>query len=230
MELKNFFKISYNEIYNQNMDILEHYDLVNPLGSPNKLFLKFFNSKGLKINNDLITDELIKDYEDSVDLINLKLDKVRKEKEIIFKRQRVWINICIDNEWKGSDLFLTSDYINIDLTGEKIFYNEISNINIEEGSWSKKKIILYLNNDEKIIFEINENSAVPLKEILEDNIFDEVDQLLNLYSLFDEGKISEEEFELRKTVIYSDDLYCTNCGAKLESDSRFCSNCGYEIF
>ena len=47
MELKNFFKNSSNDTYNQNMDLLEDYDLITPLGSPNKLFLKFLKTKKL---------------------------------------------------------------------------------------------------------------------------------------------------------------------------------------
>ena len=54
-------------------------------------------------------------------------------------------------------------------------------------------------------------------------------QFLELYSLFEEGKISEEELEIRKAVIYSDDVYCTNCGHKLDSDSLFCPECGHQI-
>ena len=48
MELKNFIKNSSNEIYNRNRDLLEDYDLITPLGSPNKLFLKFLKSKNLE--------------------------------------------------------------------------------------------------------------------------------------------------------------------------------------
>ncbi|MBR3155547.1 MAG: zinc-ribbon domain-containing protein, partial [Methanobrevibacter sp.] len=70
-------------------------------------------------------------------------------------------------------------------------------------------------------------------EILEDNIenqnYDEVDALLELYSLFDEGKISEEELEARKAILYSDDRYCTNCGTKVDSDCLFCPECGMEL-
>ena len=52
---------------------------------------------------------------------------------------------------------------------------------------------------------------------------------MDLYALFEEGKISEEELEVRKALIYSDDRYCTNCGEKLDSDAEFCSNCGHEV-
>ena len=105
-------------------------------------------------------------------------------------------------------------------------------IEILDGGWSKKKVLIKLE-DRDLIFAINEDLATPLKEILEDNIdnesYDEIDGLLELYSLFEEGKISEEELEIRKAVIYSDDVYCTNCGHKLDSDSLFCPECGHQI-
>ena len=59
MEMKNFFRNSSNNVYNQNMDLLEDYDLITPMGSPNKLFLKFLNSKNLKIKEDELTSEQI---------------------------------------------------------------------------------------------------------------------------------------------------------------------------
>ena len=232
MELKNFFKNSSNEIYNQNMDLLEDYDLITPLGSPNKLFLKFLNSKNLKIKEDEITQELIEEFESSIDSINLRLAKNQKEKEAIFKQEKVWINILQDDEWIGTDLLLEHDGVVIQKTDEKLLYSEMVEINIDKGGWSKNKVIIDTYDDE-FIFEINENRAVPLKEILEDNIDnqnrDEIDDLMDLYALFEEGKISEEELEVRKALIYSDDRYCTNCGHKLDADSEFCSNCGFEV-
>ena len=105
-------------------------------------------------------------------------------------------------------------------------------INISQGGWSKNKITIDTYDDE-FVFEINEAKAIPLKEILEDNIDnqnrDEFDDLLDLYNLFERGLISEEELEVRKALIYSDDRYCTNCGEKLDGDSQFCSNCGHKV-
>lgn len=232
MELKNFFRNSSNKIYNQNMDLLEDYDLITPLGSPNKLFLKFLNSKNLKIKEDELTSELIEEFEGSIDSINLRLVKNQREKEIIFRQEKVWINILMDGEWVGSDLMLEHDGVTIERTGEKLLYSEMVEITIDEGGWSKNRIIIDTYDDE-FIFEINETKAVPLKEILEDNIenqtHDEFDDLLELYALFDEGKISEEELEVRKALIYSDDRYCTECGIKLDPDSEYCSHCGHRV-
>ena len=232
MELKNFFKNSSNKIYNHNMDLLEDYDLITPLGSPNKLFLKFLNSKNLKIKEDELTSELIEEFEGSIDSINLRLAKNQREKETIFRQEKVWINILMDGEWVGSDLMLEHDGVTIERTGEKLLYTEMVEITIDEGGWSKKRIVIDTYDDE-FIFEINETKAVPLKEILEDNIenqaHDEFDDLLELYALFDKGKISEEELEVRKALIYSDDRYCTECGIKLDPDSQYCSHCGHRV-
>ena len=232
MELKNFFRNSSNKIYNHNMDLLEDYDLITPLGSPNKLFLKFLNSKNLKIKEDELTSELIEEFEGSIDSINLRLAKNQREKETIFRQEKVWINILMDGEWVGSDLMLEHDGVTIERTGEKLLYTEMVEITIDEGGWSKKRIVIDTYDDE-FIFEINEAKAVPLKEILEDNIenqiYDEFDDLLELYALFDEGKISEEELEVRKALIYSDDRYCTECGIKLDPDSQYCSHCGHRV-
>lgn len=232
MELKNFFKNSSNEIYNQNMDLLEDYDLITPLGSPNKLFLKFLKSKNLKIKKDEITSELIEEFESSIDSINLKLAKNQKEKEIIFKQKKVWINILDGDELIGTDLLLEPDGIIIDETNDKLLYAEMVEIEISPGGWSKNKFTIDTYDDE-FIFEINETKAVPLKEILEDNIAnqnnDEFDDLLELYDLFERGLISEEELEVRKALIYSDVIYCSNCGYKLDNGSEFCSNCGHKI-
>ena len=232
MELKNFFRNSSNKIYNHNMDLLEDYDLITPLGSPNKLFLKFLNSKNLKIKEDELTSELIEEFEGSIDSINLRLAKNQREKETIFRQEKVWINILMDGEWVGSDLLLEHDGVTIERTGEKLLYMEMVEITIDEGGWSKKRIVIDTYDDE-FIFEINEAKAVPLKEILEDNIenqiYDEFDDLLELYALFDEGKISEDELEVRKALIYSDDRYCTECGIKLDPDSQYCSHCGHRV-
>lgn len=232
MELKNFFTNSSNETYNSNMDLLEDYDLVNPLGSPNKLFLKFLKSKKLNIKNDTITKEIIEEFEDSIDSTNLRLEKIKREKEIIFKSQTVWINVLEDDEWVGTDLKLNPEDILIEYTKESIAYADIYDIEVSEGGWSKNRMTLY-TKDGEITFEVNENRTVALREILEDNIahqnYDEISELLDLYALFEEGKISEEELEIRKAVIYSDDLYCTNCGSKIDFDSDFCTNCGEKI-
>ena len=232
MEFKNFFKNSSNEIYTRNMDLLENYDLITPFGSPNKLFLKFMKSKNLKIKEDEITVELIEEFESSVDSINLKLAKIQRQKEIIFRQEKVWISILQDDEWVGTDMLLHHDGIVVKLTGEKILYSEMVEIDIMEGGWSKNRVVIDTYSDE-FVFEINEDMAVAIKEILEDNIEnqnrDEFDDLLDLYDLFERGLISEEELEVRKALIYSEESYCTNCGYKLDRGSDFCSNCGHEV-
>lgn len=231
MELKNIFRTSSNEILESNNDLLEEHGLLNILGSPNKLFLRFLNSKNININEDEITNELIEEFENSIDSINLKLAKIEKQKEIIFKQEKVWINILEDDEWIGTDLLLTHEGITIQKTNQKVLYSQMNEIIISEGGWSKNKVTITTNEGE-VIFEINEANAIPLKEILESNIsnqHDDIDDLIELYNLFEEGKISEEEFEVRKAVIYSDDVYCTECGEKLDLDSEFCSNCGHKI-
>ena len=214
------------------MDLLEDYDLINPMGSPNKLFLKFLKSKGLEIKDDEIKTDLIDEFEDSIDSINLKMAKNQREKELIFKNRGVWVNIKEGDEWRGSDLLLDHDSLTIKLTGDKIIYRDIIDIEIDEGSWSKKAFTI-ITGDDEYSFEINEAKAIPLKEIIEDNVsnqtHDEIDDLLELYSLFDEGKISSEELEVRKALIYSDDRYCTNCGEKLDFDAEFCSSCGEKV-
>ena len=233
MELRNIFKNSSFDTLDRNKELLEEHDLLNIMGSPNKVFLKFLASKKIDINEDEITDELIEEFEDSVDSINMKLAKIRRQKEIIFTERKVWINIKEDDETKGSDLILHHDRIIIDETGMEIPYSDMLDIELEDGSWSKKIFKITTKDDEEIAFEINEEKAVPLKEIIEDNIynqdFDEIDALLELQSLFEEGKISAEELEARKAIIYSDDVYCTNCGAKIDSDSLFCPECGHEV-
>jgi hypothetical protein len=229
MGLKDFFTNSSNETYKQNMELLEDYDLINPMGSPNKLFLKFLKSKKLEINRDEITTDLIEEFEDSIDSINLRLAKNQREKELIFKNRSVWVNICLNGQWTGSDLILEHESITIQKTGEEILYRDIMDIEIADGGWSKNRFTIYTDGS-RYLFEINENKAQPLKEIIEENVshqtHDEIDDLLELYSLFDEGKISAEELEVRKALIYSDDRYCTNCGEKLDIDAEFCPNCG----
>jgi len=229
MGLKDFFTNSSNETYKQNMELLEDYDLINPMGSPNKLFLKFLKSKKLEINRDEITTDLIEEFEDSIDSINLRLAKNQREKELIFKNRSVWVNICLNGQWTGSDLILEHESITIQKTGEEILYRDIMDIEVADGGWSKNRFTIYTDGS-RYLFEINENKAQPLKEIIEENVshqtHDEIDDLLELYSLFDEGKISAEELEVRKALIYSDDRYCTNCGEKLDIDAEFCPNCG----
>lgn len=229
MGLKDFFTNSSNETYKQNMELLEDYDLINPMGSPNKLFLKFLKSKKLEINRDEITTDLIEEFEDSIDSINLRLAKNQREKELIFKNRSVWVNICLNGQWTGSDLILEHESITIQKTGEEILYRDIMDIEVADGGWSKNRFTIYTDGS-RYLFEINENKAQPLKEIIEENVshqtHDEIDDLIELYSLFDEGKISAEELEVRKALIYSDDRYCTNCGEKLDIDAEFCPNCG----
>ena len=204
MELKNIFKNSSFDTLDRNKELLEEHDLLNIMGSPNKVFLKFLKAKNIDINEDEITTE-----------------------------RKVWINIREDDKTIGTDLILHHDRITIDKTDLEIPYSEMIEIEIDEGSWSKKTFKITTADDDEIIFEINENNAVPLKEILEDNIenqdYDEIDALLELQNLFEQGEISAEELEARKAVIYSDDVYCTNCGAKIDPDSVFCPDCGREV-
>lgn len=229
MALKNFFTVSSNETYIQNMDLLEHYNLVTPLGSPNKLFLEFLKSKDCNIKKQPLTRELIEEFEESLESSNLRQEKIQKEKEIIFNQRKVWISLDAET---SCDLILNPEEIIIEKTGQSVPYAEMIGIEIEEGGWSKNRFIIFTKEDE-ITFEINENRAVPLKEILEDNIayqnYDEISQLMELYENFEAGLISQEEFEFKKSVIYSDDEYCTNCGFKLDEGSDFCSNCGHEV-
>ena len=233
MELKNFFKNSSNDTYNDNMDILEEYDLVNPLGSPNKLFLKFLKSKKLDIKKDKITKELIEEFDGSTDSTNIRLEKIQRQKDIIFNNRKVWINVIDGEETLGSDLDLNSEDIFIEETGQKIAYTDIYDIEVTDGGWSKNRFTIYTKNEDEVVFDVNENMSVALREILEDNIshqnYDEISELLDLYSQFEDGLISEEELELRKAVIYSDDRFCTNCGAKIDFDSEFCSSCGEKV-
>lgn len=232
MEIRNFFINSSNEIYKRNMDLLEDYDLITPLGSPNRMFLKFLNSKNLKIKDDEITADLIEEFGQSIDSINLRLSKTQRQKEIIFNQKKVWINVASDEGFSGTDLVLDHDGITVESTGYGIAYREMLDIDIAEASSFKKRFTIYTSEGE-FVFEINEDNALALKEILEDNIdshtHDEFDDLLELYDLYGEGKISKEEYELRKAMIYVDGQYCTNCGVKLEPDSDFCSNCGFEV-
>ena len=232
MGLKNLFTNSSNDMLNQNMDLLEDHDLVNIFGSPNKLFLKFLNSRNIDIANDEITEDLIGEFEDSLDSIEVKVSRIRQQKEIIVRDRKVWINIPDNDGVIECDLELHHDCITIEKTGLEIPYSDMGEITMDDGGWSKKKITI-ATDDGDFVFEINENKAVALKEILEDNIenqdYDEVDALLELYSLFDEGKISAEELEARKAILYSDDRYCTNCGTKVDSDCLFCPECGMEL-
>ena len=232
MELKGFLRNSSNTTLSQNKDLLEEYGLLNVLGSPKRVFLKFLKSKNLNLSEDELTEELIEEFEDSLDSINVKLNKIQKQKEIIFKQRKVWINIFDGDDWVGTDLILHHDGISIDKTDLVIPYSDMTGIEIDEGGWSKNKFTIQSKNDE-FTFEINEDNAIPLMEILKDNMdysnFNEIDQLLELYDLYEEGKITKEEYEAKKNIIYSDDIYCTNCGEKLDSDSEFCSNCGEEV-
>lgn len=232
MELKNIFNNSSFDILDANKELLEEHDLLNIMGSPNKVFLKFLNAKGIDINEDEITEELIEEFEDSADSINLKLARIQRQKEMIFRERKVWINIAEGDDILGSDLILHHDRITIEETGMEIPYSDMVDIELSEGGWSKNTFTITTEDDE-IVFQINEDNAVPLMEIIEDNIenqdYDEIDALLELNNLYEEGKISAEELEARKAIIYSDDVYCTNCGAKIDSDSLFCPECGHEV-
>ena len=61
MELKNIFKNSSFDTLDQNKELLEEHDLLNIMGSPNKVFLKFLKAKDIDINEDEITEELIEE-------------------------------------------------------------------------------------------------------------------------------------------------------------------------
>ena len=50
MELKNIFKNSSFDTLDQNKELLEEHDLLNIMGSPNKVFLKFLKAKDIDIN------------------------------------------------------------------------------------------------------------------------------------------------------------------------------------
>ena len=230
MELKDLFTNSSNETYTQNEELLEEHDLLNIFGSPNKLFLKFLQSKNLDILKDEITEDLIEEFLSSKDSIDLQMAKIQRQKQIIFNQRKVWIST--EDQSEGTDLILDHDGITIEGTGKKILYSDIDDIEISEGGWSKNRFLIR-TEDEEIVFEINEEKAIPLKEILEDNIsnqtYDEIDELLELLSLYEDGKISEDEYEARKAIIYSDDVYCTNCGEKIDPDSEFCEHCGHEV-
>lgn len=232
MELKNFLSDSSNNILDENNELLEEHDLLNVLGSPKKIFLKFLKSKNLNLSDDVLTEELIEEFEDSIDSINIRLNKIQKQKEIIFKRRKVWINIPDNEQYTGSDLILDHDGITIKQTNQRILYSDMRRIDIDDGGLFKNKFIIE-TTDNSLVFEINEDNAIPLKEIIEDNMdyinYSEIDQLLELYDLYEDGKITKEEFEFKKSIIYSDDVYCTNCGEKLDSDSQFCSNCGFKV-
>ena len=231
MELKDLFTNSSNETYTQNVELLEEHDLLNVFGSPNKLFLKFLQSKKLDIMKDEITEELIEEFETSKDSISLKQARIQRQKETIFRQRRVWINIREGDEWVGTDLILDHDSVTVESTGKKIPYSKIRDMEISEGGWSKNRFQI-TTDDGQIVFEINEEKAIPLMEIIGDNIqnqHDEIDDLLELLTLYEDGKISEEEYEARKAVIYSDDVYCTECGEKIDSDSEFCQHCGCRV-
>ena len=86
MRLKDIFTNSSNETYNQNMEILEEYGLLNPVGNPIKIFMKFLNSKNLDINTDEITDDLINEFLSSKDSVDVELAKVDREKNDILRK------------------------------------------------------------------------------------------------------------------------------------------------
>lgn len=230
MDFRELFENSSNEIYAQNEELLEEHGLVNIFGSPNKLFLKFLKSKKIDIMADEITEEMIEEFEDSKEAINQRMSIVEKNKQTIFNQRSVWIATEKDGEKQGTDLILDHDGIIIE--GKKTPYIDMDEIEISDGGWSKNTFSIRTGNDQ-IVFEINENYAVGLKEILEDNIshqkHDEIDDLLELLAMYEDGEISKEEYEARKAIIYSDDVYCTNCGEKLDADSVYCPQCGHKV-
>ena len=140
MELKNFFTVSSNETYIQNMDLLEHYNLVSPLGSPNKLFLEFLKSKDCNIKKQPLSRELIEEFEETLESTNLREIKIQKEKEIIFNQRKVWISL---DEETGCDLILNPEEIVIEKTGQAVPYAEMIGIEIDEGGWSKKRFTIF---------------------------------------------------------------------------------------
>ena len=232
MGLKDIFINSSNETYNQNMELLEEYDLLNPVGNPIKTFMKFLNSKNLNINKDEITDDIINEFLSSKDSVDVELAKVDREKNTIFNQRKVWINILEDDTLIGTDLLLSHDGITIEKTGQNIPYSKINDIDISEGGWSKDKITIETETED-IAFEINDEKSTALMEILEDNIENskrsEIDDLMELYDLLADGKITQEEFEIKKDLIYSDDAYCTECGERIDFDSKCCNHCGHPV-
>ena len=232
MGLKDIFINSSNETYNQNMELLEEYGLLNPVGNPIKTFMRFLNSKNLNINTDEITDDIINEFLTSKDSVDVELAKVDREKNTIFNQRKVWINILEDDTLIGTDLLLSHDGITIEKTNQKIPYSKINDIDISEGGWSKDKITIETETED-IAFEINEEKSTALMEILEDNIENskrsEIDDLMELYDLLADGKITRKEFEIKKDLIYSDDAYCTECGERIDFDSKFCNHCGHPV-
>ena len=87
MGLKDIFINSSNETYNQNMELLEEYGLLNPVGNPIKIFMKFLNSKNLDINTDEITDDIIKEFLSSKDSVDVEIAKVDREKNTILRKE-----------------------------------------------------------------------------------------------------------------------------------------------
>ena len=133
MGLKDILINSSNETYNQNMDLLEEYGLLNPVGNPIKIFLKFLNSKNLDINTDEITDDLINEFLTSKDSVDVELAKVDREKNTIFNQRKVWINILEGDTLIGTDLFLSHDGITIEKTNQKIPYSKNNDIDNSKG-------------------------------------------------------------------------------------------------
>ena len=89
MGLKDIFINSSNETYNQNMELLEEYGLLNPVGNPIKTFMKFLNSKNLNINTDEITDDIINQFLTSMDSVDVELAKVHKLENTIFNERTI---------------------------------------------------------------------------------------------------------------------------------------------
>ena len=87
MGLKDIFINSSNETYNQNMELLEEYGLLNPVGNPIKTFMRFLNSKNLNINTDEITDDIINEFLSSKDSVDVELAKVDREKNTILRKE-----------------------------------------------------------------------------------------------------------------------------------------------
>lgn len=232
MGLKDLLRNSPDTTYYKNMELLEEYDLLTTFGSPNKVFLNFLKTNNINIDEDEITENLIEEFLSSNTSKDLEATRIQKQKDIIFKERKVWVNICIDGEWRGTDMILDHEGICIEKTKNKISYADMIDIEICDGGWSKKKVQITTESKD-ITFTINEERAVALAEIIEDNMehekHSEIDDLIKLYDLYESGEISEDEFNMRKDILYSDDIFCTNCGERLDEDSLFCSNCGSRI-
>ena len=109
MGLKDIFINSSNETYNQNMELLEEYCLLNPVENLIKIFMKFLNSKNFDINTDEITYGLINEFLSSKDSVYVELANVHKQKKHYFQRKNYWkttsYTICKPNIFDVNTMF-----------------------------------------------------------------------------------------------------------------------------